>query len=112
MVNGEKLKSTLSDSSDDYTKSSVYIELFSRSLIESAIFRLKEKDEDKAFKASKYLGKIRSKDPELKELKAFFLDIFNGCGQIDTFEKALNRCYDQLVEDFVEEEEDENRSIN
>lgn len=112
MVNGEKLKSTLSNSSDDYTNSSVYIELFSRSLIESAIFRLKEKDEDKAFKAMTYLGKIRNKDPELKELKELFLECFNKQGQINTFEKVLNQWFDVLVEDFVEEEEDENRRDN
>lgn len=112
MISGKRLKRELSDSSDDYTNSSIYIELFSRSLIESAIFRLKEKYEDKAFKASKYLGKISDKDPDLKELKAFFLDNINGGGQIDTFEKELSQWYDGLVEDFVEEEEYENGRDN
>lgn len=112
MINGPELKSLLDNSSDENTESSIFLQLFSLGMIESAILRLKEKDKEKADKAWKQLAKLRKEDKGLKEFKKFVMSNLNSVGQLDTFEKALSHCYDGLVEDFVEEEEYENGRDN
>jgi hypothetical protein len=81
-------------------------------MIEDAILRLrnsgKEKESDIAFS---HLAKIR-KEGGLKDIREFILDAFNGVGQIDTFEKALEKCYDNLVLDLIEEANNERDSGN
>lgn len=114
MINGSELKSLLDNSSDENTESSIFIQLFSLGMLESAILRLKEKDKEKADKAWKQLAKLRKEDNGLKEFKKFVMYNLNSVGQLDTFEKALSHCYDGVVEDLAEEEEedDKNRSTD
>lgn len=112
MISGPELKSYINNISDENCESYVFIKLFSLSMIEDAILRLrnsgKEKESDIAFS---YLAKIRQ-EGGLKDIKEVALDAFNGVGQIDTFERALEKCYDNLVLDLIDEANNESSSNN